>query len=199
VASETALVRGLLRVDDLVGAQLAGIESTYGDLLPVSNANEGRIRYNRATNKWEASENGGAYAVLVGGTGPTEIQRTSTDAGAVELTTDGGPPAPGNRLIIAAGSCKRFLIEFAAYCAAGTNVGQIATAQLRGAIKNVGGVTTIVGAVASDLSNSDLVGWTCVATADSPNSCLAVTFTGIVGVAPNLFVPRASVYLRGSP
>jgi len=57
-----------LRVDGYVtvGGALVDtfIEMTDGQLVDVSNPNEGRIRYNASTQHWEISSNGGAYQVI---------------------------------------------------------------------------------------------------------------------------------------
>ena len=63
VGSEKERIVGLLRLDDLANEQ-AGIELTNGDLLGVSLAHTGRIRYNLVTDLLEVSTNGGAYAPL---------------------------------------------------------------------------------------------------------------------------------------
>jgi hypothetical protein len=82
VGTEKVRIVGILRADDSVN-NLAGLELTDGDSLPVSAGGVGRIRYNSATNLFEASENGGAYTPFVGsaGVGWTRVGTI------VELTT----------------------------------------------------------------------------------------------------------------
>lgn len=50
-----------LRLDGQPGAPNTMLEMDDGSSAAVSNANEGRIRYNTITQQWEGSENGGAY------------------------------------------------------------------------------------------------------------------------------------------
>jgi len=63
VGSEKERIVGLLRIDDLANEK-GGIELTNGDLLGVSLAHTGRIRYNLVTDQFEVSQNGSAYGPL---------------------------------------------------------------------------------------------------------------------------------------
>jgi hypothetical protein len=63
VGTEKVRIVGILRADDSVN-NLAGLELTDGDSLPVSGAGTGRLRYNGATNSFESSVNGAAYVTL---------------------------------------------------------------------------------------------------------------------------------------
>jgi hypothetical protein len=123
--------------------------------------------------------------------------RSSTDAGAVELTLAGTAPAAGTRLTIASGKLYRFRIELSCICTAGTNIGACATWCFNGALKNIGGTTALVGVPSLTDSFIDAALAAAVATvaADDPNDCLAVSVAGIIGGAANTFHWHAAVYL----
>lgn len=55
------VIAGVMRIENAALATAVYIEGTNGATAAVSAANEGRIRYNQATQKWEFSENAGAY------------------------------------------------------------------------------------------------------------------------------------------
>jgi hypothetical protein len=63
VGTEKVRIVGILRIDDATG-NLAGLELTDGDSLPVSGVGTARIRYNGALNQIEYSKNGGAWTLL---------------------------------------------------------------------------------------------------------------------------------------
>lgn len=79
------------------GTNVSGLEMTDGQSLAVSAASEGRLRYNAATNRFQISENGGAFANIAVGAGGVTLDgaydfggagvgRTITvDTGAVQL------------------------------------------------------------------------------------------------------------------
>ena len=76
----------------LAGAsQAVGVEFTDGQNLAVSNANEGRLRYNNATHVFEVSANGGAFAAF----GSSTLQQAYT-AGAAIVVTGANPVAISN-------------------------------------------------------------------------------------------------------
>jgi hypothetical protein len=123
------------------------------------------------------------------------LMRASTDAGAVELTLNGGAPAAGTRLTIASGKLYRFRIELSCICTAGTNIGAIASWEFKGALKNIGGTTTLVGCSACFTGDAAIAAAVATVSADDPNDCLALTCAGIIGAAPNTFHWHAAVYL----
>jgi len=76
------------------------IELGSGDTVGVSNANQGRIRYNTGTQIFEVSVNGGAYAPLSGGGGGTTYPElaawsTSTVRHILVSDTQGNDANPG--------------------------------------------------------------------------------------------------------
>ena len=123
------------------------------------------------------------------------LMRASTDAGAVELTLEGSAPGAGTRLTIASGKLYKFRIELSCICTAGTNIGQVATWEIKGVIKNIGGTTTLVSTNSSFDGDAGLAAATAVVTADDANDCLVCTCTGIVGAAANTFHWHGGVYL----
>lgn len=54
-------------IDDIISGTGAFYEAAGGSTADVSNPNEGRLRYNEVTNKWQISENTGPYTNLDGG------------------------------------------------------------------------------------------------------------------------------------
>jgi hypothetical protein len=122
----------------------------------------------------------------------------SDNAAALELTLDGSAPAAAaTRLLIPSNKAMRFRIDVVAFCVSGDEVGDVASWELKGSVKNNGGTTRLVGDVIIDASNTDesLAACTCVATAQDATDSLAVTFRGIAGEATNKFRVHASVYL----
>lgn len=99
VGTEKLRVVGFVRVDDPVGLASC-LEFGDGQNAALSNAGEGRLRYNNATKQWEVSEDGGAWYALseIGESGWTD------DGGTVRLTTAaddvavGDPSAAGFKL-----------------------------------------------------------------------------------------------------
>ena len=144
-----------------------------------------------------ARANGGFAAAGDAQRSDVSLFRTSTDATTVELTTDGAAPGAGNRLTVLAGKSYRFRIELDCICTAGTNVGAVASWEIKGAIKNIGGTTSLVGALVVDATSVDAALALAVAalSADDANDSLKLECTGIVGVAANTFHWHAAVYL----
>jgi len=75
VGSEKLRVVESIRIDD-DGATSAFFEMAEGSVAGVSSANEGRIRYNEVTQKWQISENTGGYVDITGGSGGATIDST---------------------------------------------------------------------------------------------------------------------------
>jgi hypothetical protein len=74
---------GGIRIESDPAAPSCFLEMNEGDAASVSSANEGRIIYSESNQRFEVSENGGAYVPLGGGSGWTD------DGGVVRLTTAG--------------------------------------------------------------------------------------------------------------
>ncbi len=101
----------------------------------------------------------------------------TTDATTTELFLDstGGT----RRMTLSANSAWRFEIHLTAYETVGTNVGWVAAYEVKGAIKNVAGTTSIVGSVSSNITADDSSGaWSITVDADNGNSALRVQVTG---------------------
>lgn len=81
VGGEKVRIVGGLRIDDPAPSLLAYLEMTDGSNIAVSNANEGRLRYDETTNQFEVSVNGGAYVDILTAGG-------WTDTGAVVRLTN---------------------------------------------------------------------------------------------------------------
>jgi hypothetical protein len=128
------------------------------------------------------------------------LGRSSTDAGAVELTLTGAAPGAGTRLTVTSGHGYAFRLNICCYCSAGTDAGECVYWECRGLIKNVGGTTTLVGsplnltgAVWSAAvwtpqffaAGDTLTTATVAIAADDANDCLAVTCTGVAPGAGN--------------
>lgn len=84
-------------------AQESGLELTDGELLPVSAANEARVKYNRALDRLEVSTDAGAYAALLtGGASGAPVVSVLTVAALRAVVSDTFIPAQLARVFDAA-------------------------------------------------------------------------------------------------
>jgi hypothetical protein len=129
--------------------------------------------------------------------GDLSLMRSSSQDTAVELTITGASPGAGERLLVPNNQGFRFRIELSCICTAGTGIGLFASWEIKGAIKNIGGTTSIVGALTYDASATDSYLYTAsvIVGADDTNDCLTVTCAGVSSASPNTFHWHAAVYL----
>lgn len=138
----------------------AYLQMEEGQSAAVSGTDIGRIRYNSATNQWEASESGGAFAAFVTGAGA--LGGWTDDGAIVRLSTTGDTVAIGDTAM-----------------AGGEKVRIVGALRVEGAIAQIGGAAQVSFAGNVDAANGlDVTTEALTAAAALSVTGGALTFTG---------------------
>lgn len=107
----------------------------------------------------------------------TTLSGQTTTATPTEIYVDG---VATNRIDVATGTTYGFEIVLTAIQTAGTGTGSVWMHKYKGAIKNIGGTTSIVGTVTEETiaEDSGATNWSAAVTADDTNDALTIDVTG---------------------
>jgi hypothetical protein len=105
------------------------------------------------------------------------VASTSSATAAAMLSDSTGSQSANNQMSVPTGCASAFNATVVAH---NTSTGDCARWTIKGLAKNVGGTLTLVGTPTSTLDFNDTAAasWTCVASADNTNKCIAFTVTG---------------------